>query len=239
MRIDERLTRTKASRYVWGGLMLVCALGLVYALRAEQTALQDEIDAANTRTARYASTVVYETVTAPSVSSTELEFRFRDMLVAAQGAVFTDPTVARMRLWDVDGVLRFSTDQPRAEIGALQVQDQRVLDAASEGHSTFTQTTEPFTQATTGRDGEPTRLLQTFVPLNVPDRIEPLGAVQIDYLYDSFVEASREPWLQVQVVTAGLLGLFALLFLLSLRRPIVRTATPAPVTAPAAIDTAD
>jgi hypothetical protein len=66
--------------------------------------------------------------------------------------------------------------------------------------------------------------LQTFVPLNVADRIEPLGAVQIDYLYDTLVEASREPWLQVQVLAAAALGLFALMTLLSLRKPIPRAA---------------
>jgi hypothetical protein len=238
MRIVERVTRDKASRFIWGGLTLACALGLVFALQAEEQALQDEIDAANSRTARYASTVVYELVAAPSVSSPEVEFRFRDMLVAAQGEVFTDPTVARMRLWDLDGVLRFSTDQPRADIGALQVADPRVTEAALEGRSASTQTTEPFTQATTGRDGEPTRLLQTFVPLNVPDRIEPLGAVQIDYLYDTLVEASRAPWLQVQVAAAGLLGVFALLTLLSLRTPIRRAATVAVAEEPVAADAA-
>jgi hypothetical protein len=222
MRIVERVTRDKASRFVWGGLTLLCALGLVYAVQGEERALQDEIGAANARTARYANTVVYELVAAPTVSSPEVEFRFRDMLVAAQAEVFTDPTVARMRLWDLDGVLRFSTDQPRADIGALQVEDPRVDEAALEGRSSFTQTTEPFTQATTGRAGEPTRLLQTFVPLTVPDRIEPLGAVQIDYLYDTLVEASREPWLQVQVLAAAALGLFALMTLLSLRKPIPR-----------------
>ena len=236
MRIVERVTRDRTSRFIWGGLTLACALGLVFALQAEEQALQDEVDAANARTARYANTVVYELVAAPTVSSPEVEFRFRDMLVAAQGEVFTDPTVARMRLWDLDGVLRFSTDQPRADIGALQVEDARVTEAALEGRSASTQTTEPFTQATTGRDGEPTRLLQTFVPLNVPDRIEPLGAVQIDYLYDTLVEASRQPWLQVQVAAAGLLGILALLTLLSLRAPVGRAASVAVADEPVAAD---
>jgi hypothetical protein len=49
--------------------------------------------------------------------------------------------------------------------------------------------------------------------------------VQIDYLYDTLVEASREPWLQVQVLAAGALGLFALMTLLSLRKPSPRAAT--------------
>jgi len=237
MRIVERFTRDRASRFIWGGLTLACALGLVFALQGEQRALDDEISAANTRTARYANTVVYDIATSPTLSSTEVEFRFRDMLVAAQAEVFTDPTVARMRLWDLDGVLRFSTDQPRGSIGAVQVEDERVVAASREGSSSFTQTTEPFTPATTGRDGEPTRLLQTFVPLTVPDRIDPLGAVQIDYLYDRLVENARDPWLQFQVLFAGLLGLFALLTVLSLRRPLTRTervpvaALPAPAPA--------
>jgi hypothetical protein len=38
------------------------------------------------------------------------------------------------------------------------------------------------------------------------------------------VENARDPWLQVQVVAAGLLGLFALLTVLSLRKPLPRAA---------------
>jgi len=240
MRIVERFTRDKSSRYVWGGLTLLCVLVLVFALQAEQRAVDDEIEAANARTVRSANTAVRDIVTAPTLSSTELDFRFRDLLVAAQAAVFTDPTAARMRIWDLEGVLRFSTDQPRADIGSVQVADERVIAAARDGLATSTQTTEPFTQATTGRDGEPTRLLQTFVPLNVGERIEPLGAVQIDYLYDRLVENARDPWLQVQVASAGLLGLFALLTILSLRAPLSRTAPASTAaTLPAAETPAD
>ena len=228
MRIVDRFTRDRASRFVWGGLTLVSVLGLVFALQAEQRSLDDEIEAANERTTRYASTVVRDMVATESLSSTELEFRFLDMMVAAQAGIFTDETVARFRIWDVEGVLRFSTDLPRGDIGTLAVEDRRVLDAIEQAQTSFSQTTEPFTQATTGRDGEPTRLLQTFVPLKVEERIEPLGAVQVDYLYDRLVENARDPWLQLQVIFAGVVGVFALLTILSLRKPLPkRAAVPA------------
>ncbi len=140
------------------------------------------------------------------------------MLIAVQGEVFTDPTVARMRIWDADGVLQFSTDQSRSSIDAVQVDDPAIVQAATEGEATSSLVTAPFTFATTGRAGEPTRLLQTFSPMRVPDRIDPLGAVQIDFLYDALVERARDPWLQYQILFVGLSGLFILLLVLSFRR---------------------
>jgi hypothetical protein len=225
MRIAEGFTRSRTSRLVWGGLTIVAVLGLAFAYQAEQQALDDELHAAQERGTTYASSVIYEAVESPSLASTDVNLRFRTLYVAVQGGIFTDPTVARVRLWDVEGVLLFSTDQPRSGVGVLQVQDPAVIQAATEGRVTSSHTTVPFTFATTGTEGEPTRLLQTFSPLRVPDRIDPLGAVQIDFLYEPLVERARLAWLPYQVILAALAAAFGFLTVLSFRRPALAGST--------------
>lgn len=221
MSIVDRFTRDKASRFVWGGLMLACVLGLALSWQRERAALDDEIAAAEARAVAYANTVFYDAVESPSVTSTTLTFRVREMLVAVQGGVFTDPTVARTRLYDVDGVLRFATDLPRTSFGVLQVEDPAVVETATEGGSASAIANDTFTMSTIGLEGSPTSLFQVFVPLRVTDRLDPLGAVQIDFLYDSLVERSRDPWLQFHLLFAGLAALFLLLTIMSFRRPVV------------------
>ena len=221
MNIVDRFTRDKASRLVWGGLTLACLLGLALSWQRERAALDDEIAAAESRAATYANTVFYQGVESPSVTSTTLNFRVREMLVAVQGGIFTDPTVARTRLYDLDGVLRFATDLPRTSFGVLQVEDPAVVDAATEGSTTSAVASDTFTVSTIGLEGSPTSLFQVFVPLRVTDRLDPLGAVQIDFLYDSLVERSRDPWLQFQLLFAGLAALFLLMTIMSFRRPFV------------------
>lgn len=222
MGIVDRFTRDKVSRWIWGGLTLACLAALLFAYRGERDELTDQVNAAEERAALYANTVIYYAVQADDPGSSDVHFLYRDLYVDVQGGIFTDPTVALVRIWDAEGVLRFSTEATERElIGQQQVTDDPGVQAAvTERRITSRKTTASFTRATTGTPAQPTQLLQVFTPLMAPTRIEPLGAVQIDFLYDLLADASRNPWLTWQIVFAGLTALFALLTVLSLRRSV-------------------
>jgi hypothetical protein len=216
MSFVDRFTRDRASRFIWGGLALACAAVLVFAIQGERKALSREVDAAEERARGYANSVIYNGV---QVEAGEISYLYRDLYVSVQAGIFTDPTVGLVRIWDHDGVLIFSTDD-REAIGRRRVSptDDPSMQAAFDGRLASRLTTEAFTRApTTGAPAQPTKLLQVFAPLRVPNRLSTLGAVQIDFLYDDLAEQARSPWLTFEIVFAALTALFLLMTVLSFR----------------------
>jgi chromosome segregation ATPase len=78
-------------------------------------------------------------------------------------------------------------------------------------------------------------LLESFSPFRVKDQVQPVGAVQVDFLYDELQAAASSPWDTWSRAFLFLAVVFALLFLLSLvRRPLTpeqRMMAQAPETA--------
>ncbi|MDH5224081.1 MAG: hypothetical protein OEW46_04835 [Actinomycetota bacterium] len=111
---------------------------------------------------------------------------FRDLYVVLRAEVLTDRSVARVRIWSVDGVILFSTGD-RSEIGTAPA-GNRPLDEALGGEVVSRDVTEPFSAATAGLEPVPTRMWETWLPLVTSDRTSPQGAVEVD-LYRSVVVA--------------------------------------------------
>jgi hypothetical protein len=218
MNIVDRFTRDRVSRFVWGGLTVVCLASLVGAKFGERWALQDQEDAAKSLTEHVAETTVYSNVIASNIAE-PIRFYYRPFYTQLLAQVFTDPTVARVRVFDTDGVLRFSSE--RGGQGSLQVDDPGVQ-AASQGQTYERLTTSGFTLSTVGGTGEATRLFQTYAPLHAPDRLPVVGAVEVDYRYDTLAAAAQDPWRTLQLAFAVLVFLCAAMTALSLRRPTQR-----------------
>jgi hypothetical protein len=151
------------------------------------------------------------------------DFNQRALTTLAQAEVFDDPTVARVRVYDADGILLFATDQD-VRPGSLQApsEDPGVTSAA-DGIPYRSIIETDFTWSTVGGEGVPTELLQTFEPLTASDRIEPVGVVGVDFFMDD---------LGAQAVNDvdGLLTVIAIAALASLAVAVVayrRTGRPA------------
>jgi hypothetical protein len=241
--IGDRLTRSMAARFLWGGLVVLCLIGLFVARSQKTTALNTQIQDAQDRASGYAKTTVADAAIVDTRQDT-ITFDKKGFEIATQGDVLTDPTVARLRVWDKDGVLLASTD-PSEAIDQLVSADP-LLTSALDGATAAQVASGEFTYSTVGAPRTQTTLLQSFTPFRVKDQVQPVGAVQVDFLYDKLQATASSPW---DTWSRGFLVfavLFALLLLLSLfRRPLTpeqrlmgvsldtdaaKPAAPAPVT---------
>lgn len=222
------------ARFVWGGLTLVFLLGLFLSRSSKNTALNTEIQDAQTRAAAYANTTITEAATIDARTGT-IAFVPKDFAVRLQAEVFTDPTVARVRVWDVDGTLDASTDVTD-DVGGVVAADDPSLAAAVAGSTSAQIAEEPFTYSTVGSAPTGTQLLQVFVPLRARDQVDPAGAVQVDFLYNALVEASASPWVTLSRLFLILTVVCAVLFIVSMaRRPVTAAERAATATVPAAV----
>jgi hypothetical protein len=203
----ERFTRDEASKYVWAGLALVALLGLVYAITTSDRAVGDERAVSQARAVRYVEQVI-----APPLQGRELVAPIT--VPSALGSdvrrsILSDPRVSRVRIWSVEGVLLFSTDQsdrPRSDAGLL---DPLLGEAVREGPITRSDLSD------SGGSDDPERsLLRTYVPVG------PTGVAEIDQTDAGTVGPVRTAWFRYQVLAAGVLLLLLVMIGLSLREPI-------------------
>jgi hypothetical protein len=234
MTIADRATRTMTARFVWGGLTLVFLLGLFLTRSSKNTALNTEIQDAQTRATAYANTTIAKSATV-DVDAGTITFVPKDFAIQLQAGVFTDPTVARVRVWNADGRLEASSDVTE-DVGGVAAADDPSLAAAVAGTTSAQIAQEPFTFSTVGAAPRSTQLLQVFVPLRAEDQVQPVGAVQIDFVYGSLVTASASPWDTLSRMFLILTLVTAVLFVVSmLRRPITAAERAATAPVPASV----
>ncbi|MEP6758714.1 MAG: hypothetical protein ABJB55_05925 [Actinomycetota bacterium] len=221
-----------AARFLWGGLTLAFLLGLFLTRSSQNSALNTEIQHAQSRAATYANTTIAQAATVDSGSG-GITFVPKEFTVQLQAGVFTDPTVARVRVWDARGTLQASSD-PTEDVGGLVAADPK-LAGAVQGTTSAQTTQEPFTFSTIGAPAASAKLLQVFVPLHAENQVQPVGAVQVDFLYGSLAAAASSPWSSLSRTFLILAVLSAALFALSiLRKPITASDRAAMATAPVA-----
>ena len=232
MTIADRATRTTAARFVWGGLTLVFVLGLLAARSSRNAALSTEINDAKTNASTYANTTIAQAATVDGVGT--VTFAPKAFTGSLRATVLTDPTVARVRVWDADGTLQASSDV-KGGIGTVLATDDPGLAIAVTGGTSAQIAREPSSSSTVGGVPDGTELLQVFVPLRAANQVEPVGAVQIDFLHGSLVAASASPWTALSRLFAILAVACAAVFVVSMaRRPLSPTeeeaaASPPPV----------
>jgi hypothetical protein len=236
--IGDRLTRGMAARFLWGGLVLLCLIGLFVARSQKTTALNTQIQEAQDRASHYANTTVADAAIVDTRAD-KITFDKKGFEIATEGDVFTDPTVVRLRVWDKDGLLLASTD-PSEAVGELVAADPLLTNALA-GTTAAQVVEDDFTYSTVGAPRTQTNLLESFTPFRVKDQVQPVGAVQVDFLYGQLQAAASSPWDKVSRAFLFFAVVFALLFVLSLvRRPLtpeqrVIAQAPQPAEAPARV----
>ena len=218
--IGDRLTRSIAARFLWGGLVVLCLIGLFVARSQKTTALNTQIQQAQERATGYANTTIADLAIVDTRANT-ITFDKKSFEIATEGDVFTDPTVARLRVWDADGRLLVSTD-PSEAVDEL-VSPDPLLTNALDGSTAAQVVEDGFSYSTVGAPRTRANLLESFTPFRVKDQVQPVGAVQVDFLYSKLQAAAASPWDKWSRGFLFFALLFAVLFLVSLvRRPITR-----------------
>jgi hypothetical protein len=192
MKIIDRATRGMAARFIWGGLVALFLIGLFLARSQKTTALNTEIQDAQQRALAYARTTVADQAVIDPRAGT-LTFDKKGFDVAVEGDIFTDPTVARVRVWDREGVLLASSD-PSEVVGQPATAKDANFSTVVGGATHAQVVQEDFTFSTVGSEPKPTQLLEVFTPLQTKDNVDPLGVVQVDLLYTKLEAAAASPW---------------------------------------------
>jgi len=220
MKIIDRATRGMAARFFWGGLVVVFLIGLFLARGQKVTALNDQVQLAQSRVESYAKTTIADQALVDTRADT-ITFDKKDFAIAVEGDIFTDPTVARVRVWDKDGVLLASSD-PNEVVGQLKVtKDENFTSALTNKLTQSHVVQENFTFATVGSPAVPTNLLEVTTPFTVKNQIEPAGVVQMDVYYSKLQTAAESAWDAIsRVCIIGALIAGILFVIAMVRKPV-------------------
>jgi len=184
-------------------------MGLVASSIVSSGALERGEEAARAEVERYVGTVLFRPLTADDLEAEIDGPDYRDLLIAVQGGIMTDPDVARVRIWKPDGTLIFSTDE-RDRQGQVDRHVRSHVEAAIQGRTESVMVDEPVApgRSVTAR---PEQLLQTYTPLRVPNRVAVLAAAEIDHRYAALRETAKGPWATWRLIFGlGLLLGFAM-----------------------------
>lgn len=174
MTIIDRATKTTEGRILWGALLVVFLLGLLWARSAQRGSVAEQVRSAEGRAIRASDTTVSQEVIE---HGDRISFAPQKLASALDANVMTDPTVVSLRVWGTDGALLFSSvaHEPRT----TRLSDEPML-ASALGGATVSEV----------QSASPEDALAVFTPLQVGDRSEPVGAVQVNFRYPTLVAAA-------------------------------------------------
>ncbi len=195
----DRRTRDRVRLFFWAVLTVVCLVAVVVARQQQTQGLQRKTDAAQERAVRFTQNVLAGTLDAQRVARPIERSGYDALLATLKHGLFNDQRVVRVRVWDADGLLVFTTDDP-SQIGVTKSNDA-TLRSALRGNMVSAVVNESFARDRSTTP-EPTALFSTFVPLRTADKANVYGVVQIDNDYALMVDAASHPWKQMQVAFA-------------------------------------
>jgi hypothetical protein len=132
MKILDRFTRDRQSRFIWGGATAVFVVLTLLALGGGRSALSREEQVAQDRAAEYTDTVLFDALDANLLADEIRGRQYRDLIIQVQGGIMTDEGVARVRLWGPVGTLLFSTESLE-QIGVAKAVNSAPIEAAEHG----------------------------------------------------------------------------------------------------------
>ncbi len=222
--IIERFTRDRVSRYVWGGLTVAVAAALVLSVLGSRRSVREERTAAAQRAIAYVSGALDAGVR-PDLLNAPITGAARDGLqFQAQQTILTDPRVARVRIWALDGRLLFSTD-PGDHVGSSEAFNDRLISAVTSGRAA------PKTVIAGSFEGAaiPPEI-QTYAPVRPPDVATPAAAAEIDESQQLVVAGVVRAWAERQLALSVLALFVALMTVASFREPLMRIGIGVPFT---------
>jgi len=194
---------------VAGGLT---ALAIVQRDRALDRAYED----AEVSGGRFASTTVRSALIPTDLDGPIESARAQQVDAEIDEQMLTDPAIARVRVWGLDGTLLFSTD-PADDVGVVG-EDPEIQLVASQGTTTSRRVVDAIGGGEPQSGAAGTPLLQTFAPLELRGETEPRAVAEIDQFAAELEDRANDPWGTLQIGASAATGVLALLALVSLFR---------------------
>ena len=202
----DRRKRDRVRLFFWIVLSVVCLVAVLVARQQQQQGLQRKVDAAQERAVRYTHNVLGPRLDARRVGEAIERSGYDNLLADVEHDLFNDQRVVRVRVWRPDGLLVFTTDDA-ASIGVESSDD---ADLASALHGTLVSDVRNEPVATDpSTNPVPMDLYATFIPLRASEKADVHGVVEIDNDYRLMLDATSQPWNQMQIA----FGIVALLCL--------------------------
>ena len=210
MNLFEKLTGAKRSRLVWGVILLLLAAGLALSFVFAYSAVGGQQRAAQARAVEYTTKKPLSELTPSQVQKSIVGEPYKALLKEIAEEILSDDRVLRVRIWELEGTLIFSTDQ-RDRIGQAQASGNKQFEKAAASQTASVLTAEEEAPKA-GLAGTTERLYVTFAPLRLVSQPKAAAVVEIDQRYAAVLAAAYRLWRPVQL-GLGVLALLALVML--------------------------
>src|SRR6266511_4675743 len=207
----RKLTSSRMSRVGWALAIVALAGAMALSFVFAYSSVGDQQRAAQARAVADTTRKPLSDLTATQVSKPIQEDSYRALLKDVKDHVMKDDRVLRVRIFNLNGTLVFSTDAGDkvgvAKIGSPQFQTGSSGDVAST-------ITEPEAAVPSALAGSSERLFVTFAALRLQSQPKAAAVVEVDQRYAAIKAAADKLWRPIQLVI-GVLILFALIMLVA------------------------
>ncbi|MEX2275077.1 MAG: hypothetical protein WEA10_05890 [Actinomycetota bacterium] len=207
-------------RLVWGGLAVLSVIGLILCASAQSSEVSSQRTAAERVSVHRVRAGLFEDLDAAELSEPILGPSFRDLSIVVQAEFMVDPAIGRVRIWQPDGTLIFSTQERDPSVTADD-QTRGLIEDAIRGRTGSVRADELLAPG----DGiEPVRaeVWKTITPIRVPDHVAVLAAAEIDTLYEHIERRATSPWRTLRILLGLTLLLSIVMTFVAVRWPPAR-----------------
>jgi chromosome segregation ATPase len=207
----RKLTSSRMSRVGWALAIVALAGAMALSFVFAYSSVGDQQRAAQARAVAATTKKPFSELTATQVSK-PIEGDFsKELLKDVRDHVLKDDRVLRVRIFNLNGTLVFSTDAGDKS-GAAQIGSQQFRTGSSGGVASLI--TEPEAAVPSGLAGSSERLYVTFAALRLQSQPKAAAVVEVDQRYAAIEAAAYQLWRPIQLVI-GVLILIALLMLVT------------------------
>jgi chromosome segregation ATPase len=209
MKLVRKLTSSRMSRVGWGLAVLALAGAMALSFVFAYSSVGDQQRAAQARAVGDTTKKPLSELTAAQVSKPIQGDAYKVLLKDVRDHVMKDDRVLRVRIFNLNGQLVFSTDAGD-KIGVAQIGSPQFQTGSSGGVASVI--TEPEAAVPSALAGSSERLYVTFAALRLQSQPKAAAVVEVDQRYSAIEAAAYQLWMPIQL-GIGVLILVALLML--------------------------
>jgi chromosome segregation ATPase len=211
MKLVRKLTSSRMSRVGWGLVILALAGAMALSFVFAYSSVGDQQRAAQARAVGDTTKKPLSDLTASQVSKPIQGDASKVLLKDLRDHIMKDDRVVRVRIFNLNGTLVFSTDAGD-KIGVARIGTPQFRTGSSGGVASVI--TEPETAVPSGLAGSAEPLYVTFAALRLQSLPKAAAVVEVDQRYAAIKAAASKLWRPIQLVI-GVLILVAVLMLVA------------------------